>query len=89
MVADVFFVTQAILPARIVGRLTRSLPLSRPNGLPVYVARVPAAPFCETPTWVSKADVISSASAAADAVQLPRSDSALFLSPGKQKDDHA
>ncbi len=34
----------------IVGRLTRSLPLSRPNGLSVYVARVPAAPFCETPT---------------------------------------
>jgi hypothetical protein len=31
----------------IVGRLTRSLPLSRPDGLPVYVARVPAAPFCE------------------------------------------
>ncbi len=31
----------------IVGRLTRSLPLSRPVGLPVYVARVPAAPFCE------------------------------------------
>src|SRR5213076_3285755 len=32
---------------RIVGRLTRSLPLSRPDGLPVYVARVPASPFCE------------------------------------------
>ena len=31
----------------IVGRLTRSLPLSRPDGLPVYVARVPASPFCE------------------------------------------
>jgi hypothetical protein len=31
----------------IVGRLTRLLPLSRPDGLPVYVARVPAAPFCE------------------------------------------
>ena len=31
----------------IVGRLTRSLPLSRPVGLPVYLARVPAAPFCE------------------------------------------
>jgi Cft2 family RNA processing exonuclease len=27
--------------------LTRSLPLSRPFGLPVYVARVPATPFCE------------------------------------------
>src|SRR5215470_10131201 len=33
----------------IVGRLTRSLLLSRPKGLPVYVARVHAAPFCETP----------------------------------------
>jgi hypothetical protein len=31
----------------IVGRLTRSFPLSRRDGLPVYVARVPAAPFCE------------------------------------------
>ena len=30
--------------------MTRLLPLSRPDGLPVYVARVPAAPFCETPT---------------------------------------
>ena len=33
----------------LVGRLTGSLPLSRPAGLPVLVARVPAAPFCETP----------------------------------------
>src|SRR5438094_3265618 len=33
----------------IVGRLTRLLPLSRPDGLPVYVARVPVAPLCETP----------------------------------------
>ena len=32
----------------IVGRLTRSLPLSSPGGLPVHVARIPAAPFCET-----------------------------------------
>jgi hypothetical protein len=32
-----------------VGRLTPSLPLSRPEGLPVYVGRAPAAPFCETP----------------------------------------
>src|SRR4029077_16933592 len=32
-----------------VGRLTRSLPLSRPHRLPLYVARIPAAPFCETP----------------------------------------
>src|SRR3954453_10765890 len=31
------------------GRLTRLLPLSRPDGLPVHVARAPAAPFCETP----------------------------------------
>jgi hypothetical protein len=30
--------------------LTRSLPLSRPGGLPVHVARIPAAPFCETPS---------------------------------------
>ena len=33
----------------LVGRLTRSLPLSRSNEPPVHVARVPAAPFCETP----------------------------------------
>ena len=33
----------------VVGRLTRSLPLTRSNELPVDVARVPAAPFCETP----------------------------------------
>jgi hypothetical protein len=31
----------------IVGRMTRSLPLSRPDGLTIYVARVFAAPFCE------------------------------------------
>jgi hypothetical protein len=35
--------------AGLVGRSTRSLPLSHSNELPVYVARVPAAPFCETP----------------------------------------
>ena len=35
--------------SEIVGRLTRSLPLSRSNELPVYVARLPSAPFCETP----------------------------------------
>jgi len=29
--------------------LTRSLPLTRSNELPVDVARVSAAPFCETP----------------------------------------
>ena len=34
---------------RTVGRLTRSRPLTRSNELPVDVARVPAAPFCETP----------------------------------------
>jgi hypothetical protein len=32
-----------------VGRLTHSLPLARFFNLPVYVARVPAAPFCEPP----------------------------------------
>src|SRR5881392_822684 len=41
----------------IVGCLTRLLPLSRPDGLPVYVARVPPAPFCETPIDVSQAGV--------------------------------
>ena len=30
------------------GRLTRLLPLPRSNELPVDVARIPAAPFCET-----------------------------------------
>ena len=34
---------------RIVGRLTRSLQLARPCGLPVCVAGVPALPLCETP----------------------------------------
>jgi len=38
--------------------LTRSLPLSRPAGLPVYVARVPAAPFCETPDSASGTDAL-------------------------------
>jgi tetratricopeptide (TPR) repeat protein len=33
-----------------VGRLTRSLPLSRLGGPPVHVARVPSAPFGETPS---------------------------------------
>src|SRR5438045_2634158 len=42
---------------RMVGRLTRSLPLSRPDGLPVHAARVPAAPFCETPTDGSQTGV--------------------------------
>lgn len=32
----------------IVGRLTLSRPLVWPRRLPVYVARAPAAPFCET-----------------------------------------
>jgi hypothetical protein len=36
--------------------LTRSPPLSRSYELPVYVARVPAAPFCETPTHASASD---------------------------------
>src|SRR5882724_8135974 len=36
---------------RIVGRLTRSLPLARSRDLPVHVARFPPAPFCETP-WL-------------------------------------
>src|SRR5882724_3327185 len=35
--------------AAIVGRLTRSRPLTRSNEVPVDVARVPAAPFCEIP----------------------------------------
>jgi hypothetical protein len=43
---------------RFVGRLTRSLPLSRPDGLPVYVARIPAAPFCETPWSASDTDAL-------------------------------
>jgi hypothetical protein len=34
--------------AGIAGRLTRSLPLARSHDLPVHVARLPAAPFCET-----------------------------------------
>src|SRR6266487_4330874 len=33
----------------IVGRLTRSLPLTRSLDLPVHVARLPPAPFWETP----------------------------------------
>jgi hypothetical protein len=40
----------------IVGRLTRSLPPSRSNELPVYVARVPTAPFCKTPPGGSASD---------------------------------
>jgi hypothetical protein len=34
---------------KIVGRLTRSRQLAHPFGLPVYVARLPPALFCETP----------------------------------------
>ncbi len=30
------------------GRLTHSLPLTRPEAPPVYVARVSATPFCES-----------------------------------------
>jgi hypothetical protein len=36
--------------------LTHSLPLARPNGLPIYVARLPPAPFalrCELDTLVA------------------------------------
>src|SRR6266545_5108804 len=36
---------------RIVGRLIRLLPLARSCDLPVHVARLPPAPFCETP-WL-------------------------------------
>jgi protein O-mannosyl-transferase len=39
--------------AVLVERLTRSLPLSRPVGPPVHVARVSAAPFCETPREIA------------------------------------
>ena len=34
---------------QIVGRLTRSLPLTRSTDLPVDVAPVPSTAFCETP----------------------------------------
>jgi len=34
----------------VVGRLIRSRQLAYPLGLPVYVARRPLAPFCETPS---------------------------------------
>src|SRR5438094_5103253 len=34
---------------RFVGRLTHLRPLTRPDGLPVHIACVPAAPFCEKP----------------------------------------
>ena len=44
-----------------VGRLTRSLPLSRPFGLPVCLARVPAARLCETPGKLGLAIAAASA----------------------------
>ena len=37
--------------------MIRSLPLSYPDGLPVCVARIPAASLCETPIDVSQAGV--------------------------------
>jgi hypothetical protein len=55
----------------VVGRLTRLLPLSCPDGLPVYVARVPAASFCAVtdaeqrpgfPTLASGTDALQFAS---------------------------
>ena len=36
--------------AKSIGRLTHSLPLARSRDLPVYVARLPPAPFCELRT---------------------------------------
>jgi hypothetical protein len=41
---------------KIVGRLIRSRQLAHPFGLPVYVARLPPAPFCETPIAWSAPD---------------------------------
>ena len=40
---------QQIFAHFLVGRLTCSLPLARSRDLPVHVARLPPAPFCETP----------------------------------------
>ena len=37
-----------------VGRLTSSLPVTRPSGLLVHVARRPSAPFCETPIYCAR-----------------------------------
>jgi hypothetical protein len=42
-----------LIPQTFAGRLTRSLPLSRSHELPVCVARVPAAPFRETPGGIN------------------------------------
>jgi hypothetical protein len=52
--------TLASAGADVVGRLTRSRPLSRSPELPVCVARFPAAPLCETPTEASDTDVLQS-----------------------------
>jgi hypothetical protein len=41
---------------QIVGRLIRSRQLAHPFGLPVYVAWLPPAPFCETPIAWSAPD---------------------------------
>src|SRR5437660_11387332 len=38
---------------KIVGRLVRSRQLAYPFGLPVYVARLPPAPLCETPIYAA------------------------------------
>ena len=43
------FFLKRLFGVHLVGRLTRSLPLSRSNELPIYVARVPAASFWEMP----------------------------------------
>ena len=45
----------------LVGRFDSFAPARSADGLPVYVARVPAAPFCETPILNSAADPTTSA----------------------------
>jgi hypothetical protein len=51
---EVFDTNALQIEPDLVGRLTRSLPLARPSGLPVYVARRPSAPFCETPIYCAR-----------------------------------
>src|SRR5438094_10580869 len=51
-----------------VGRLIRSLPRASPFGLPVCVARVPAAPLCETP---HRSELASDADAPRFRIQAP------------------
>ena len=41
--------SENIVAHSLVGRLTRSLPLTRSLDRPVHVARLPPASFCETP----------------------------------------